>query len=182
MSAINSIINGYKLGNPYMHISLDDLAETFYFEVYDNANKYNVKPELYGTSYKEIEEYLHNLNELREDVKSFVNKKNNDTLRLFLFCGITSLVLLILIIMSIKYFIDLGLLIILFVCPFILMFNFSERYLYPIFKKWYDSEIDWKFYSTHGIKYNFKILRFIDEVLFQAFIVNRDPKGIIFSI
>ena len=170
------------MGNPYMHIWLDDLAETFYFEVFDNANKYNVKPELYGTSFKEIEEYLNNLNKLREEIEKLVSKKNNDSLRLLLFCGIISLVLLILVIIPITFFIDIVLLIILSVCPFILIFQFSERYLYPIFKKWYDIEIDWKFYSTHGIKYNFKILRFIDEVLFQAFIVNRDPKGNIFSI
>ena len=170
------------MGNPYMHIRLDDLAETFYFEVFDNANKYNVKPELYGTSFKEIEEYLNNLNKLREEIEKLVSKKNNDSLRLLLFCGVISLVLLILVIIPITFFINIVLLIILSVCPFILIFQFSERYLYPIFKKWYDIEIDWKFYSTHGIKYNSKILRFIDEVLFQAFIVNRDPKGNIFSI
>lgn len=183
MDSLNSIINGYKQGHPYRHIWLDDLAETYYYEVFDNAIKYNVIPELYGTSYKEVEGYLHSLNELREEIKILVSKKSNDSLRCMLFCGITSIVLSTLIIMTILYFIDLGLLIIiLFACPFILLFIFSERYLYPLFKEWYNHNIDWNFYSKHRIRYNFKILRFIEEVLFQAFIVNRDPKGIIFSI
>jgi len=181
MNSIYSIILQYKSGRrPFGYIGMADLADTFYDEVYKFASQYNVIPEEYGTSFEEVKSYIMKLNSLRSEIEQLERKKSDDSFMALIFCVGVSLIECALIFCTVSYFVNIGwLLIILLACPFVMLMLFSEEYLYPQFRKWNHTRIDWNFYSKHGIIYNFKIHRFIDEILFRAFAENRDPKGLI---
>lgn len=173
---INKIIDGYKEGRQFRPLQFGDLMYIYCYDLEGVAQKYGVNPKDYGLTYERIHEYLykHSECEIEYENSIMIDGIRHDTIRSFLFCSALSIPISLFICFLLYILVERYTLLLIFPL-FILFFHLSYKYLYPHFYKWFYNKQEVKFLKKKGISYDKEIYEFINEILFQAFVKNRDP-------
>lgn len=159
-------IKEYKEGYPYEKLTLDELLTIVdYVTIRELADKYGVKYATFETDENEVRNYLYSLP--TSEYAQVAENIRNDEFRMLFFCFIIGITIALPLLLYSPYFSTALLLAI---------FWIVYKFIYPKFRTWYNNEERENFLKKHGVKRNFKVERFIDEVMFQAYIKNRNPE------
>lgn len=163
---------GYKYErlNIYDMISLRDPNQLLYF-----ANKYNVTPESYNTTNKDVSDYLDTLGDYYDSFCDLLSKIYDDSNRLsvFLFiiipieCVLAMVVSQLLFATSIRELLS-------YISGIAVLL--STRFQGRKFENWFRNKRKEKFLKRNHIPNNHKVINFVNEVLFQVYLNNRNPQ------
>ena len=152
-------------------MTLDDLMEIANYEIIEMALKYEVKFSDYEITEKEFYDYCEQLNSYEPQYWELKRKIADDSTRLLLFYIVVPSIIFIVIDSWLPRNIHPFAFLILFIPSLVAM----HRYLYPLFDEWYCKKRKERFLEKNNVKRNFNVERFINEVMFQAYMRNRNP-------
>lgn len=162
---IFDIIHSYKIGVPFEKLRIEDIICNLY-EFPRYASEYGVKCEDFDTTEEEVNNYIFELDEVKYDY--FEKRKYlYEDLWFILFTLIiigTFGVQLLFINNEYGFIIS------------ILSIAISYKFLFPLFKDCCKKLIIDRFFSKKGIIRNKNVEDYFNEVMFQAYIRNRNPK------
>lgn len=162
---ISDFIHSYKRGAPFEKIRIEYIIFNLYeFPMY--ASEYGVKCEDFDTTEEEVYNYISELDEVKYDY--YVRRK-------YLYEDLWFILFTLIIIGTFGVqllFInnDYGFII------SILSIALSYKFLFPLFNDYCKKLIIDRFFSKKGIIRNKNVEDYFNEVLFQAYIRNRNPK------
>lgn len=164
---VDERISWYKRGVSFEKIRTEDLVYPSY-KLFDMASDYNVKYEDFDTSKEEVSEYINKLENIKYDFFDLMkNMENNYITRFCLFHLLVGGALCLQFCYVTNYFGGIML---------ILSLTISFTILFPQFNIWCKGIITDHFFSKKGIVRNKNVEDFCNEVMFQAYIRERNPK------
>lgn len=168
MYTTNEIIEWYRKGVAYKKLSINELVEVSTDRIDELALEYNIKKSDYGITQEEFNSYCYELHtcmfkywELKQE------KIDNNTDRWALFVITVTVLISVVVFMLSVYF---GI-----ICIIIIGW-LVHKYLYPQFEEWYCNNLIDKFLTKHGIRRNYKVEEYINEVMFQAYARNKNAE------
>jgi len=167
MSNINNIIYNYSRGFHYQRLKFDDFICIYGHEILKLADEYGVKPENYDTSEADIRNFCGQFKgQVADDYWSYVNdhKDNQETTRGFIFCTLATIAITIVAALITPYL----------VITFPLIGFVVWKYLFPPYNEWCNKKNLEKFIEKHHLEMDGNAERFINEVMFQAYLRNRN--------
>lgn len=164
---VRSSVQWYSRGVRYKRLSYEEIMYASIIDIIKYGKEYNVKFESFNTTEDEVRNYKLPINVL-EEYSSLMKKFKEDLSRTIVFDFFVSLIISWFIMASEKFF---SYLVLLFFVPY-----FTHKYLYPKFKKEYESYYEKKFFKKYGIERNYNVENYVDEVMFQLYVRNRNVR------
>ena len=161
MNTTNEIIEWYRSGAAYKKLSINELVEVSPDRIDDLASEYGINKSDYGITQEEFNSYCYELRRCQNDYWTFHREKiDNNTDRWILFVLSVTVLLSIIVFLISVYFA----LIVVIIIGWLV-----HKYLFPQFEEWYCNNLIEKFLTKHGIRRNYKVEEYINEVMFQAY-------------
>ena len=167
MSDIDKIIYDYSRGFHYRRLTFEDFISISSHKILKMASEYGVIPQDYDTSEDDIRSFCGQFTcQVTDDYWSYVNyhKDNQEINRGFVFCTLVTIAITIAAALITPRLV-LGLPLIGF---------FVWKYLFPPYNKRCNKRTLEKFIEKNHLEMNRNVERFINEVMFQAYIRNRN--------
>ena len=169
MDSIQEIIDLYSKGFHYRRLTFDDFLRGIYsYKILEMAVEYKVNPHDYDTSEKEIKDFCNQFGgDITDSYLYYINaqKDNKETNRGCLFCPIVTIILTVFFSLITPYF----------VITFPLIAFVVWKYIFPPFNERCERRKIEQFMNENNIVSNRNVERFINEVMFQAYVRHRNP-------
>lgn len=165
MNSTQDIIRGYSAGMKYRELEIEDLVEVDAILIEKLSAEYGVNIDEFETNKKELFDYLSKFNHI---VEYQMLMRKNECRGLASIIGILLSALLSLIICHFSLYIGLTVFV-----PLSLLFTvLIAEYL----KKWNKKRNEKKYLKIYVGERNRNVENYINEVMFQAYVRNRNPR------